>query len=166
MTIGLVMPVISNPYLGGLLQSLQAETERRGYSLIVADTHDDPAHELRAVQGLVHLQVDGIVLAPSAHADEALSLLSLRGVPTTLLDRLPEAPLDGVGTKNVAAAAGLTTHPAVPYAGHDLASADCGSGQLAGGDRLRGPGRQMPVEAGAGDAGLGDDLGDGVPGGA
>ena len=48
----------------------------------------------------------------------------------------------------------------------DLASADCGGGKLAGGDRLGGPGRQVPVEAGPGDSGLGDDLGDGVPGGA
>jgi len=42
---------------------------------------------------------------------------------------------------------------------------DCGGGQLAGGDRLGGSGRQVPVEAGAGDAGLGNHLGDGVPGG-
>jgi len=45
-------------------------------------------------------------------------------------------------------------------------SADGCDGQLAGGGRLGGPGRQVPVEVGAGDAGLGDDLGNGVPGGA
>jgi len=45
-------------------------------------------------------------------------------------------------------------------------SADGCDGQLAGGGRLGGPGRQVPVEVGAGDAGLGDGLSNGVPGGA
>ncbi len=38
----------------------------------------------------------------------------------------------------------------MPCTGRDLASADYGGGQFAGGDRVGRPGRQVPVEAGAG----------------
>ena len=113
-TVGLAMPAISNPYLGGLVRSLQAEAELHAYRLLISDTHDDPDHEQRAVRDLCDRQVDGVLLAPSARPDQALAHLEHRGVPVVLLDRLVDADLDKVGVENVRSTAELVRH----LAGH------------------------------------------------
>jgi len=109
-TVGLVMPAISNPYLGALVRSLQAGAEQHGYRLLITDTHDDPKHEERAVRDLCERQVDGLLLAPSPRPAAALRHLGDRGVPVTLIDRLVDGPYDKVGTENVSSTAALTAH--------------------------------------------------------
>jgi len=109
-TVGLVMPAISNPYLGSLVRSLQAEAEKHRYRLLITDTHDDPKHEERAVRDVCERQVDGVLLAPSPRPAAALRHLGDRAVPVTLIDRLVEGPYDKVGTENVASTAELTGH--------------------------------------------------------
>ena len=109
-TVGLVMPAISNPYLGALVRSLQAEAEQHRYRLLVTDTHDDPDHEERAVRDLCERQVDGVLLAPSARPQVALRHLAERGVPVALIDRLVDGPYDKVGTENVQSTAELVGH--------------------------------------------------------
>lgn len=109
-TVGLAMPAISNPYLGGLVRSLQAEAEEHGYRLLVSDTHDDPDCEDRAVRDLCERQVDGVLLAPSALPARALRHLADRAVPVALIDRLVPGPYDRVGVENVQSTAELVGH--------------------------------------------------------
>lgn len=113
-TVGLAMPAIVNPYLGALVRSLQSETERHGYRLLLTDTHDDPGQEERAVRDLCARRVDGVLLAASARPGPALRHLSDNRVPVTLVDRLLRAPYDKVGTENVRSTADLVAH----LAGH------------------------------------------------
>jgi LacI family transcriptional regulator len=113
-TIGLAMPAITNPYLGALVRSLQGETERAGYRLLVSDTHDDPEREELAVRDLCERQVDGLLLAPSPDPTAVLAYLSELALPLTLVDRVVDGPYDKVGCENVDATAALTRH----LAGH------------------------------------------------
>lgn len=117
-TLGLAMPAVSNPYLGALVRSLQAEAEEHGYRLLISDTHDDPGHEARAVRDLCERQVDGLLLAPSAEPTAALGHLAARGVPVTLIDRLVDVPYDRVGVENVQATCQLVQH--LVGHGHEL----------------------------------------------
>ena len=52
-TIGLAMSAISNPYFAELAHAIEQEAADAGYSLLLADTHDDPERELRATRDLL-----------------------------------------------------------------------------------------------------------------
>ncbi|WP_432544631.1 LacI family DNA-binding transcriptional regulator [Kineococcus sp. SYSU DK002] len=110
-TLGLASRFVSNPHFADLVTSIESSARRAGYSLVLADTHDDPEQELRAVHELADRRVDGVLLAPSVHAaDGALPFLRQHRVPTVLLDRFTDAPLDQVAPENTEATALLTGH--------------------------------------------------------
>jgi LacI family transcriptional regulator len=109
-TIGLALSSISNPYFGELAHYLQAEAERHGYSILIADTHDDPERELKVARDLHERRADGIILAASPEPGRTLEYLRTRHVPVVLVDRLIGSELDEVGTENVEATSHLVEH--------------------------------------------------------
>lgn len=112
--IGLAMSAISNPYFGEVVHEIEREATRNGYSLLLADTHDEPRRQGRAVDELLSRRVDAIILAPAADSGPVLDRLALRGVPTVLIDRIPELPaaanFDALAVENVEPMARLTSH--------------------------------------------------------
>jgi LacI family transcriptional regulator len=109
-TIGLAMSAISNPYFAELAHAIEREAARAGYSLLLADTHDDAERELRATRDLLGRRVDGVILAPSAQPAAALELLRKRAVPTVLIDRFMPVELDQIASENIAPTAQLVEH--------------------------------------------------------
>lgn len=95
-SIGLAVSAISNPYFTEILQGVEASALEHGYSLLIADPHDDPGHERKVVQLLHERRVDGMIVAPSADPRELVAYLGRHDVPTVLLDRLLDSPADGV----------------------------------------------------------------------
>ncbi|MEV0221279.1 LacI family DNA-binding transcriptional regulator [Streptomyces sp. NPDC050704] len=99
-SIGLAVSAISNPYFTETLQGVEAGALEHGYSLLIADPHDDPEHERKVVQLLHERRVDGMIVAPSATPHELLGYLARHDVPTVFLDRLvdsghPSGPAPG-----------------------------------------------------------------------
>ncbi|MEU5592036.1 LacI family DNA-binding transcriptional regulator [Streptomyces sp. NPDC020298] len=94
-SIGLAVSAISNPYFTEILQGVEAAALEEGYSLLIADPHDDPAHERKVVQLLHERRVDGMIVAPSADPRELVAYLGRHGVPAVFLDRVID---DGAGT--------------------------------------------------------------------
>lgn len=94
-SIGLAVSAISNPYFTEILQGVEAGALEHGYSLLIADPHDDPVHERKVVQLLHERRVDGMIVAPSAEPHELLTYLGRHKVPTVLLDRVVDSPADG-----------------------------------------------------------------------
>ncbi|WP_211881505.1 LacI family DNA-binding transcriptional regulator [Pseudarthrobacter albicanus] len=114
-SIGLAISAMSNPYFGEVVHSIEKHVTDLGYSLLLADTHDDPDRELRAVRDLLAHRPDGIILAPSADPQEALRQISRRKIPTILIDRVPEhldpsQPVDAIGVENTEPTAELVRH--------------------------------------------------------
>lgn len=112
-TIGLAMSAISNPYFGNVVQAMERSISRAGYSLLLADTHDDSESETRAVVNLLSHRVDAMIIAPSADPDQTLDILSKRSIPTVLIDRVPEQPrkgMDAIGVTNEGPNALLVDH--------------------------------------------------------
>ncbi|GAA4551659.1 LacI family DNA-binding transcriptional regulator [Pseudonocardia xishanensis] len=150
-TIGLALPAISNPFLGELIHAIEAESARRGYTLLLVDPHEDPEYEHTVVRRLHARRVDGVLFAPSAEPGAALSFLTAQGIPTVLVDRLIDERMDQVGSENIEAVAGLVAH--VAGAGHRRIALVAGQ-----------PGLQTTVERVAGyrlglaRAGLSDEL--------
>ncbi|GAA3808803.1 LacI family DNA-binding transcriptional regulator [Streptomyces phyllanthi] len=115
-SIGLAVSAVSNPYFTEILQGVEAGALEHGYSLLIADPHDDPAHERKIVQLLHERRVDGMIVAPSARPDGLLGYLGRHAVPTVFLDRLVDTAendtfrFDQVCTENSEPMAGLVTH--------------------------------------------------------
>lgn len=108
--IGLAMSAMTNPYFGEVVHAIDRSASERDYSLLLGETHDDPATELRAVGDLLRRRVDALILAPSADASGALKLVQERDVPVVIVDRFVSHPIDQVGTENQHATARLVTH--------------------------------------------------------
>ncbi|MEU5538709.1 LacI family DNA-binding transcriptional regulator [Streptomyces sp. NPDC020362] len=87
-SIGLAVSAISNPYFTEILQGVEAAALDAGYSLLIADPHDDPVHERKVVQLLHERRVDGMIVAPSANPQDLVAYLSRQAVPTVFLDRV------------------------------------------------------------------------------
>ncbi|KAF3464815.1 LacI family DNA-binding transcriptional regulator [Streptomyces sp. Tu 3180] len=97
-SIGLAVSAISNPYFTEILQGVEAEALEHGYSLLIADPHDDPEHERKVVQLLHERRVEGMIVAPSARPRELLAYLGRHRVPAVFLDRV----VDGCGDDRAA----------------------------------------------------------------
>ncbi|WP_328497050.1 LacI family transcriptional regulator [Streptomyces sp. NBC_00414] len=111
-SIGLAVSAISNPYFTEILQGVEAGALEHGYGLLIADPHDDPVHERKAVQLLHERRVDGMIVAPSAQPQELIGYLGRHDVPTVFLDRLVDgSPAPGFAFDQVSAeSAGSVTH--------------------------------------------------------
>lgn len=94
-SIGLAVSAISNPYFTEILQGVEAGALEHGYSLLIADPHDDPEHERKVVQLLHERRVDGMIVAPSADPRELVAYLGRHHVPTVFLDRVVDASAEG-----------------------------------------------------------------------
>jgi LacI family transcriptional regulator len=119
-TIGLAMSAISNPYFGEVVHAMERGATEQGYTLLLADTHDDPEREQRAIRDLLSHRVDGIIMAPSPDPDVALATIARRKVPIVLIDRVPdqEVPgVDAIGVQNAEPVAELVDHLVVTH-GH------------------------------------------------
>ncbi|WP_163529674.1 LacI family DNA-binding transcriptional regulator [Halobacillus ihumii] len=62
-TIAVLLPRVTNPFFGKLIESMEKEASRNGYQVIVCQTHDDKQKELDYLQLLKTKQVDGVVMA-------------------------------------------------------------------------------------------------------
>jgi LacI family transcriptional regulator len=98
-SIGLAVSAISNPYFTEILQGVEAAALEHGYSLLIADPHDDPEHERKVVQLLHERRVEGMIVAPSAQPRALLDYLGRHQVPAVFLDRLVDTPGDGDGPR-------------------------------------------------------------------
>ncbi|MEU2714171.1 LacI family DNA-binding transcriptional regulator [Streptomyces sp. NPDC007205] len=112
-SIGLAVSAISNPYFTEILQGVEAAALAAGYSLLIADPHDDPGHERKVVQLLHERRVDGVIVAPSVHPHDLAGYLRRHAVPTVFLDRTVDADvLDGI---TVAGGAGTAPGEHAPW---------------------------------------------------
>lgn len=106
-TIGLAMSMLGrDSYFAEFAHAIETSTRQAGYSLIYADTHDDPETEQLIIAQFLSQQVEGMVWAstgsPAASVDTHL--------PTVLVDRLRDEQCDQIGPENTEATATLTRH--------------------------------------------------------
>ncbi len=110
-TIGVAIPALSNHYFAETVQAIDTECAKHGLMMMLTDTHDDPAQELRVIQSLHQRRVDGILFAPSSDPESlALKYLKANQIPTVLVDRLHAHDFDQVGVENVQSTAKMIAH--------------------------------------------------------
>jgi LacI family transcriptional regulator len=109
--VGLTLPLGANPYFAEVVQGVEQELARAGRVLVVADTHDDPETERRAVASLLGHRIEAFVLAPTAGwIDRTWPLLTERRAPFVLVDRLVEGEFDQIGVENEPGSRALVEH--------------------------------------------------------
>lgn len=105
-TIGVVTGDIQNPFYASILRGISDVAEKNGFGLLITNSDENLAQEVRAVDLLIQKQVDGLIVSP-CDTIKAKHLRNLRssGVPLVLIDRaVAKLDVDRVGTDNIAAA--------------------------------------------------------------
>lgn len=111
MTLGLVVPDVTNPFFAAVVKGAESVANAAGYSVVLCNTDESPEREHEVLASL-RGRVDGLLLAPARDdAETAESLIAL-AIPVVLVDRtLPDpGPTDSVLIDNVAGAAAAARH--------------------------------------------------------
>jgi LacI family transcriptional regulator len=85
--IGTLIPDITNPFFALLFRGIEDALAERDFSVILANTDDEPAREERSVAMLLGRQVDGLILATARRRDQTVERLMQDGVPLVLVNR-------------------------------------------------------------------------------
>lgn len=109
--LGLLVSDFTNPFYPQLAQSVEREAARAGYTVVIANTHDEPAEARRHLTRLLGQGLDGVIHA-SAGRDESV-VLSLLGDPCRIVftNRPPASEdVSYVVSDNFGGARDLTRH--------------------------------------------------------
>ncbi len=88
------MPDLANPFFASVSRAVTLAAEADGYSVIVGDSREQTAHEVRLLEQLQDRQVEAFVVCPVGQASEHLVAIHDRGTPIVLADRtFPESSL-------------------------------------------------------------------------
>jgi LacI family transcriptional regulator len=85
--IGTLIPDIANPFFALLFRGIEDALAQREYSVILANTDDDPAREVRGIAMLRGRQVDGLIVATARRKDAAVLELAAEGFPFVMVNR-------------------------------------------------------------------------------
>ncbi len=92
--IGVVVPNLVTHYYAAVLDGIEDEAHRAGYSVISANTHEDSEAEVRAIDNFISLHVEGIIACLSQNTTDYSHFeeLSQMGIPLVFFGRtcLPE----------------------------------------------------------------------------
>lgn len=104
-TIGMIVPVIGNPYFSELIASVEDELRERGFELIISDSHGDIEQEALRLKTLVARRVDGILIVSQDSTGSVPAIdEAMRSVPVVQIDRkVDRLRGDFVGVDNDAA---------------------------------------------------------------
>jgi len=102
--IGLLVPDFANPFFATLTARVELLARRAGYRLIVASTAESAADEEEELRTLIGWRAAGLIVVPTDPAFAAGRLLAAEGIPTIVVDRIPEdLALDRIGVDNAVA---------------------------------------------------------------
>lgn len=91
-TLGLVLPDITNPFFSEVAQVIENESSRRGYSVLISSTNNNPEQELTQIARMLRSELDGYIIASSIQGDSGIQSLLQQGRAVVLLDRKVPTP--------------------------------------------------------------------------
>jgi LacI family transcriptional regulator len=90
LTIGMLIPDITNPFFPGMVRGAEDRLHQAGYTLVLADTDNDPEREHVHRDVMLERQVDGLLLATSSRRDPVVDGLVAADLPFVLVNRTVE----------------------------------------------------------------------------
>lgn len=102
LTIGLIVPDISNAFFAEIGRGLTDASFDAGYTVVIGNTGGDPEQEHRNITGMLEKQVDGMVVALAGLQPSDIESMVGSSVPMVIIDRdVPGATADVVLADNV-----------------------------------------------------------------
>ncbi|QOR37351.1 substrate-binding domain-containing protein [Billgrantia diversa] len=99
--LGMLVADIRNPYSVAVMHGVEKACRERGFSLLVANTDNDPTQERTHLALFASYRVEGLVVNAAGSPAHELQDLVGQGLPLVLLDRwLEELEADRVGLDN------------------------------------------------------------------
>jgi len=89
--IGFVADNISNRFPSRLVHGLATAAAAQHYNVLISDLHDDVANEPRALELLVHEQVEAIIYCGFGAAEKQLLQIHRSGIPVVVVDKSPDS---------------------------------------------------------------------------
>jgi len=90
--IGVVVPEIDRSFFAKVVKGIEVECHRRGYNIIICQSHESEVREREILQTLQRLQVDGVILSASKETTSTSFFKKLQdeGITITFFDRIME----------------------------------------------------------------------------
>jgi len=109
--VGLVVPDLLHPFFASVAKAISKEIQKKGYSLLISSSDEEPELEQKEIQQLLARRVDVMIVASVQHGFQNLRSLSTQKVPYILLDRkFPGLTSSFVGVDDQAVGYLATTH--------------------------------------------------------
>jgi LacI family transcriptional regulator, galactose operon repressor len=111
LTLGMLVPDITNPFFSSIIKGAEDAARARGYNVILCNSEDLPEREASCLDALREHEVDGLLIASSLMADATIAGLREEDFPFLLLNRATGAGVDlAVVVDNHAAALEVVAH--------------------------------------------------------
>ena len=108
--LGVLVSDLHNPFFADLAEGIQDQAARAGYRMLVATSNRSPAQEEAAIESLLQLRVDGLILS-GLLVESRLVVQASREVPVVLVGREAKATsLDSVTNDDRAGAQAVVQH--------------------------------------------------------
>lgn len=88
--IGVVVTTMTDPFIGGIVQSIESAAHDQGYAVILASSNDIPEREIAAAKMLQSRRVDGVIVTSSRVGALYQASLEQPSVPVVLINSLAQ----------------------------------------------------------------------------
>ncbi len=85
--IGLIVPDLVHPFFAEVAKGLSAVLRKKGYSLVMASSEEDPELERQEIDNLLARRVDALILASTQWTVESFRRIEEQKTPYVLMDR-------------------------------------------------------------------------------
>ncbi|WP_034601877.1 LacI family DNA-binding transcriptional regulator [Clostridiisalibacter paucivorans] len=85
--IGVIVPSISNPYYSLLVNGVENVARKRGYNILLCNSHRDPQREKDYLESLYQKQVEGIIISSITSDTEYIKKLQINGLKIAAFDQ-------------------------------------------------------------------------------
>lgn len=110
-TIGLVVPDLLHPFFAQIAKAISVEVRKKGYSLFISSSDEDPTLEQEEIAQLLARRVDVMLIASAQLTAESFRRVEERKIPCILLDRqFPGFESNFVGVDDAAIGVLATSH--------------------------------------------------------
>lgn len=92
MTIGVIVPTISNPFYSDVVLGIEEVARKNGYHVLLCNYRQDPELEQKYLRTLFEAQVRGVVISPVSTKSAALQEYKANGLHVVLIDQITEDP--------------------------------------------------------------------------
>ncbi len=112
-TIGVVVPKIAHNFFAAVIESIYETAYLNKYEIILTVSQENPENEIKHIQTLLSMHVDGLLVSVSAHTKDSAVYETVRqlNVPLVFFDRsLPHLRFSSVCTDDELGASQATEH--------------------------------------------------------